>query len=565
MRKKSEQIMMSCGGKRNIFLAAFALALCANLSIVQHFQLQRENLELKRRLDSLTGWNSGSSQGTVDYHQSYNNALPVRRSEVSASTLQESLIALWKQLLLQTGPGKTRQLVLSHWRRREVSDLGENDIVLITHGSIAKLEILLTELKFWNGPCSVALYLNDGLKQINRLADFVANHEEELRQTSIHLFFEYTAPSRSSSKPNKLAYPHNPLRNLAMDNSDSDYVVALDMDFVPGPPNCYDRLMKALSANDNALATEMRKNHRILVLPAFEVYAQEGELVATRDLLPASKADLMELVESDRAETFRVKRFPEGHGPTNFTKWFEYPEQTTGGTAEEKDPLFYPISYRPGFEPYVLAYRPGIPKYWDTYRGYGLNKMSWFMELHRAGYRFGVLTQEYVVHLEHPSTTSGSELRLNFEKTLPYLDYLDYRYPIVENRQFTDRGLYFSFRRPDGTYMHHSEWHERAEQLRLRVAQKLAQRDNASINDHSTESELPSQLRSADYSHSRASLLQAEIRSESSSQGTSLNATVIDAMATGNGSAVTRSLLEDTATRAESSVETSSRLRGGRS
>ena len=78
-------------------------------------------------------------------------------------------------------------------------------------------------------------------------------------------------------------------------------------------------------------------------------------------------------------------------GPTNFPKFLR---NATG--------TFYDIEYKNVYEPYVMGYRPGIPRYWEEFRGYGYNKFSWFFELHRACYEFGVLRDFFLVHMNHP-------------------------------------------------------------------------------------------------------------------------------------------------------------------
>merc|ERR1712127_842484 len=45
----------------------------------------------------------------------------------------------------------------------------------------------------------------------------------------------------------------------------------------------------------------------------------------------------------------------------------------------------------------------GVPKLWSRFRGYGFNKLSWFLQLDRAGYKFAVLRDYFVTHIGHPS------------------------------------------------------------------------------------------------------------------------------------------------------------------
>ena len=367
----------------------------------------------------------------------------------SATSLGTSLRILWEQLVLETPPGKTNQKVLLNLKKRDPSPRLSNDIVLVTHGSLFKLNTFLTQLGYWNGPASVALYMNSLRDStgngIDLLETFLKDNEKRLQNTTIHLLMEYTALESSSTKSKTPGYPHNPLRNLAMEHSGSDYIVALDVDFIPGPSNCYSRMISTLTANNFSLANEMRKKKRIMVLPAFEVYAPVSRTVATADQLPATKEELWESVKSNRSETFRVNRYPVGHNATQFEKWFAPIVDPHSEHTNSKEP-FYPIQYRPGFEPYVLAYRPGIPRYWNTYRGFGQNKISWFMELHRAGYTFGALWDYFVIHLEHPTTVNWQERHENIVLHADFLKYLDEKYPLVRNRIPANKGFFYRFK-----------------------------------------------------------------------------------------------------------------------
>ena len=351
-------------------------------------------------------------------------------------SLGASLRNLWQQLQNDTPPGNTSKKVFAHLKPRDPSPRESNDIVLVTHCSLFKLENFLVQLQYWNGPASLALYMNHlegettarGGDAIDLFETFLRDHHETLRQTSIHLLMEYT----NSEDGLPLPYPHNPLRNLAMDNSDSDYILALDVDFIPNPPDAYNKLLSTLHANNSSLATEMRKNNRLMVLPAFEVYASPNKTVATPDQLPTSKEAMYNKVKSKRAESFRFHRYPLGHGPTNFARWAKPVARPNSKTDQFANSAYFPIIFRPGFEPYVLAYRPGIPRYWNGFRGFGQNKLSWFQELHRAGYLFGTLWDFYVVHLQHPSTFNWKERQMNVVKNKAFVKYLDEQYPLTK-------------------------------------------------------------------------------------------------------------------------------------
>lgn len=353
---------------------------------------------------------------------------------------------LWAQLVKQTRKGSTNHMILSNLiSRRAPNDnpsehknmpLYPEEIVLVTHGSIFKLDIFLTQLDYWRGPVSLALHINEGDEQIEILETFIDQHHDQMQNVSVHLYMEYTNLASTESTPPP--YPHNILRNLAMDECESDFFVAIDIDFIPGPLDCYTSLQKTLNANNRMIARAMKTLKMIYVLPAFELLAPTGEKSAVPAQLPSSKQQLRRQVDANLTEPFHHKRYADGHGPSNFEKWYTYDDSRSSKTN-------YGIDYRPGFEPYTLAYRPGIPRYWDGFRGYGFNKQSWIMELHRAGYGMNVLTQQYVIHLEHPSTLDTLQRRKNFKEYNDFISYIDVMYPIEKNRQKLNTNFFHNF------------------------------------------------------------------------------------------------------------------------
>ena len=108
------------------------------------------------------------------------------------------------------------------------------------------------------------------------------------------------------------------------------------------------------------------------------------------------------------------------HGPTNFPRYLK-----------NETSVFYKIEYKNVYEPYVMGYRPGLPRYWEEFRGYGYNKFSWFFELHRACYEFGVLRDFFLVHMNHPMverTQKHDQTEDNRDSWKRFKSYLSHRY-----------------------------------------------------------------------------------------------------------------------------------------
>lgn len=328
-------------------------------------------------------------------------------------SIEESLKDIWRKLAQDTHRNGISQKFLANVYPRRQNISTTESIVLTTHCGVSKLDRFITQLEYWRGPASVGVYINEAESQIGDLLKFAKKYEDQLGGTSIHVLIEY------SEDKSKWGYPHNPLRNLAMDYSGSDYFVAADVDLIPGPWECHAKLLASMKMNGGEMMRLMAEKRQVFVLPAFDLFPEDGNKVAMPNQLPKDKESLIELVQSGKGEPFRYSRWKKGHHATNFPRWYE-----------SKDISFYNIEYEESFEPYVLAYRPGIPRYWKAFRGYGHNKISWFMELHRAGYQFATTLDAYFIHLAHPSTKNVEESQKNVDSRNSFIDYLDARYPL---------------------------------------------------------------------------------------------------------------------------------------
>ena len=278
---------------------------------------------------------------------------------------------------------------------------------LALHGSVDRLDKLIYGIQRWGGPVSVAIYV-DKTEAIERLFQFHNQHTTLLENATFHLFFE-----KLLSQNDRL-YPHNYLRNLAMDYSKADHILLCDMDFVTNQ-DAYQTLLALLEAR--ADLNMKLENNTVFVLPAFE-HKRSGAAKESEEA-PLNKTDLMQLVFDEKsAEPFHLQKYSAGHGPTNYSKWFSL------GV-----PLWYDIQYEWGFEPYVLARRRGLPKFWTEFRGFGFNKQSWCEELARMGYKFAVLRDFFVFHAGKSSGMVETPDWVHYEYQRIFRPRLDRLYP----------------------------------------------------------------------------------------------------------------------------------------
>lgn len=271
----------------------------------------------------------------------------------------------------------TKHLTLPNFLvRRRISE--KLDVTLVTQASIDKLSRLKDLLQRWDGPISCAVYMTT-TQHIEMWWSLVTSSPQLSRQVSFHVLLE---------TPTGLRYPINRLRNLALGNVESDYVLCNDMDFIPDA-GAYQSLRSKLQDD-----VSLRGNKTLWVLPAFERFGVDGRgkgrFVNDVSLVPQSKEILVDMVKKELVKPFH-EYFRPGHGPTNYSRWYS-----------EKGIDSYPITYQYLFEPYVVAFRPGLPLYYENFRGFGHNKMTWFVELHQQGYSFRVLVDHFVCHMNHP-------------------------------------------------------------------------------------------------------------------------------------------------------------------
>lgn len=284
------------------------------------------------------------------------------------------------------------------------------DITLVMMGSSDRLHKLLTQLQQWKGPVSVALYVTKE-KHIDQAFDFIRrNFDTVLHQVSFHFFLE-----KLQGTFNQKLFPHNHLRNCAMNFTDTDHMIYVDMDFVVGGGSNPYRSMTNLLNTEPSIAEELQ-NQTLLVLPAFEMLEASYKDEIHKTFVPKSKKELTRMVLNEASvQPFHWDRVKQGHQATNFDVWY----QNSSGVS-------YPIAFERGFEPYVLGKKEDFHFYWPRFRGFGFNKASWLQEAHNRGFRYAVLRDFYVFHvgLEGRKKAAGNS-SFTKEEFFFFHDYLD--------------------------------------------------------------------------------------------------------------------------------------------
>uniref|UniRef100_A0A8C8ZE89 LARGE xylosyl- and glucuronyltransferase 2 n=1 Tax=Prolemur simus TaxID=1328070 RepID=A0A8C8ZE89_PROSS len=248
-----------------------------------------------------------------------------------------------------------------------------HDVTLVAQLSMDRLQMLEALCRHWPGPMSLALYLTDAeAQQFLRFVE--ASPVLSARQDVAYHVVYREGP----------LYPINQLRNVALAQALTPYVFLSDIDFLPAY-SLYDYLRASIEQ----LGLDSRRK-AALVVPAFET-------LHYRFSFPTSKAELLALLDAGALHTFRYHEWPQGHAPTDYTRWRE---------AEAP----YRVQWAADYEPYVVVPRD-CPRYDPRFVGFGWNKVAHIVELDAQEYEFLVLPEAFTIHLPHAPSLDISRFR----------------------------------------------------------------------------------------------------------------------------------------------------------
>jgi len=264
-------------------------------------------------------------------------------------------------------------------------------ISVATHMSIsnsARFQRLLDLASRWDGYISVAIYTKQASEVTKIIDSFIESHKQLFDDK---LTFHLVVDNRIDRDTE--FYPNNFLRNIAMKHTLTDFVLNLDVDFIPSL-HSHKKLQSHVKRLDsNSLS--------IIILPAFERILSDNEdwATITSDDLPDTKKQLLKdmRANSTRIYTpFHHSYFSAGHGPTDYARWYK-----------ASDP--YQVGYKKNFEPYYVVQKSTeLPQFWEHFTGFGKNKLSWVEEMALVGYEFHVTPNAFLIHINHQHTKDNN-------------------------------------------------------------------------------------------------------------------------------------------------------------
>ena len=246
----------------------------------------------------------------------------------------------------------------------------DNDVTLVTQMSMDRLHMLDLISRNWDGPISITLYASDS--DMREVLSYISASPvlKDSKKLALHVV----------SKKGQF-YPINHLRNIAIDYVKTPYMYLSDIDFRP-MNGLYHYIKKSIQV--------IGRKKQALIVPAFESLLYQINF-------PASKKELIKMLNNKQLFKFKEHTWKVGHSPTDYQHW----------KIADKP---YKVNWAENFEPYVVVNR-NVTRYDEKFVGYGLNKVSHIMELHAQGYEFMVLPQAFMIHMPHAPSTDSTHFR----------------------------------------------------------------------------------------------------------------------------------------------------------
>jgi hypothetical protein len=246
------------------------------------------------------------------------------------------------------------------------------NVTLVTHLTADRLSVFEKQANHWKGNISVSIYLPQKKKKM--LKKFISRSKVLKSRQNIDYNVVYSEGE---------LYPINFMRNLALDNAQTEFVFLVDVDFIPNIG-----LFEHIA--DNIAALSMSTSRRALVVPAFE--SKQKDFV-----FPASKDELLLMMQNNMISIFHYECWPKGHEATNYDKW-----------AKTSEP--YTVEWEPSYEPFIIV-RKDVPKFDRRFVGYGWDKVSHIMGMAASDYEFIILPHDFIIHLPHEQSTDNQLFR----------------------------------------------------------------------------------------------------------------------------------------------------------
>ncbi|CAG8495773.1 8646_t:CDS:2 [Paraglomus brasilianum] len=248
----------------------------------------------------------------------------------------------------------------------------KSDVTLISQFTVNRLERFEQALGAWPGPVSAVIYLISP-HDIDVLITYFSMDKNVYLYNRVDL----TIVKPDYSNDIYLKYPINKLRNIGIEAAPTNYIFVMDADFVPTP-----RLYEfAVSYIVPQLQTLERPT--VFIVPCVALVENyEGQ--PPRDI-----SDLRRLYSNGWAYVTDPRA---GHGPTGIRLLLSHPLKVSRP--------YYEVCYESQWEPYYILPK-SAPMYDERFRNQGGDKQQHTLALNALKYRFLVLREHFIYHLDH--------------------------------------------------------------------------------------------------------------------------------------------------------------------
>ena len=266
-------------------------------------------------------------------------------------------------------------------------------VTLVTQFTLSRLSRFERTLREWDGPLSITIYLTD-TTDIVLLESYLSQAIN--RDAFANLALTIVKPNYSIDElalTERLRYPINKLRNLALGLAPTLYVVVCDVDFVPSK-----NMHHLLKSRGVPLIKYPTSTTASPTLRRTAVVVSAFALAPSFDApYPATSSQLAALLSSTPPQATLTDPNA-GHGPSSPSLLFESPSLFVSPRTWPPKSWSYDICFEPQWEPYYLLHRPSHPLYDERFTDQGGDKQSHTLRLNALGYEFKVLRDVWFMH-----------------------------------------------------------------------------------------------------------------------------------------------------------------------
>ncbi|XP_033624892.1 uncharacterized protein LOC117288231 [Asterias rubens] len=268
-------------------------------------------------------------------------------------------------------------------------------VTLVTQVSLNRIDLIESTLRDWQGPISIALYVPTKSLQPDEDHSWKRLYiKKKLKDSHLHGRCNMVVVFAKTVEDD---YPVNYLRNLAIRQAKSKYILLLDADFVPSP-----EFQTSFQSSLDQMEKQPSMDQTAFVVPVFE-YSQEV-IKDSPSNHPKTKQDLKDRMFGQDAviSPFMLSTAPEAHRPTDYRAWYSSTQP------------YRVIKYQDKYEPYLIMKNTvDVQTFDERFTGYGMNKVTYSMELHARGYEFVVLPSVWAIHVPHQESSAKSRFLLD--------------------------------------------------------------------------------------------------------------------------------------------------------